>query len=78
MKTATDNRTPSTTLYTVAQFSERHSFISQGGLRFQIFNAENNGLASFGAIVRMGRKVLIDESRYFEWVESLREKKVVS
>jgi hypothetical protein len=78
MKTATDNRIPSTTLYTVAQFSERHSFISQGGLRFQIFNAENNGLASFGAIVRMGRKVLIDESRYFEWVESLREKKVVS
>ena len=58
MKTATDNRTPSTTLYTVAQFSERHSFISQGGLRFQIFNADNNGLSAFGAIVRMGRKVL--------------------
>ena len=32
------------------------SFISQGGLRFQIFNAHDNDLASFGAIIRMGRK----------------------
>ncbi|MFL2915357.1 MAG: hypothetical protein ACJZ45_02870 [Nitrospinia bacterium] len=65
-------------LLTVSQFCIKHVFITQGGLRFQIFNAGNNGLASSGAIVRMGRKVLIDESRYFEWVESLREKKVVS
>ena len=64
-------------LLTVSQFCAKHSFISQGGLRFQIFNADNNGLASFSAIVRMGRKVLIDESRHFEWVESLREKKTV-
>jgi hypothetical protein len=33
-------------------------------------------LASFGAIVRLGRRVLIDEGRYFEWVESLRGEKV--
>ena len=64
-------------LLTVSQFCIKHAFITQGGLRFQIFNADNNGLASFGAIVRMGRKVLIDESCYFEWVESLREKKTV-
>ena len=64
-------------LLTVSQFCAKPSFISQGGLRFQIFNADNNGLASFSAIVRMGRKVLIDESRYFEWVESLRKKKTV-
>ena len=64
-------------LLTVSQFCIKHAFITQGGLRFQIFNADNNGLASFSAIVRMGRKVLIDESRYFEWVESLREKKTV-
>ena len=64
-------------LLTVSQFCTKHLFITQGGLRFQIFNADNNGLSSFGAIVRMGQKVLIDESRYFEWVESLREKKAV-
>ena len=77
MNTVTKQQTTTPILSTVPQFCAKHSFISQGGLRFQIFNADNNGLSSFGAIVRMGRKVLIDESRYFEWVESLREKKTV-
>ena len=65
-------------LLTVSQFCTKHSFISQGGLRFQIFNAHDNGLASFGAIVRLGRRVLIDEGRYFEWIENLREGKKVN
>ena len=77
MNTVTIQQATTPTLSTVPQFCTKHSFISQGGLRFQIFNADNNGLASFSAIVRMGRKVLIDESRYFEWVESLRDKKTV-
>ena len=77
MNTATKQQTTTLTLLTVPQFCANHSFISQSGLRFQIFNADNNGLSSLGAIVRMGRKVLIDESRYFEWVESLRKKRTV-
>ena len=76
MDTSTKQQTTNPTLSTVQQFCEKHPFISQGGLRFQIFNADNNGLSSFGAIVRMGRKVLIDEFRYFEWVDSLRDEKV--
>ena len=59
-------------LLTVSQFCTKHAFIKEGGLRFQIFNANDNELSSFDAIIRMGRKVLIDENRYFEWVESLR------
>lgn len=78
MNTATKKQATTPTLSTVSQFCTKHPFITQGGLRFQIFNADNNGLSSFGAIVRMGRKVLIDESRYFEWVESLRENKAVN
>ena len=65
-------------LLTVSQFCAKHSFISQGGLRFQVFNAHDNGLASFGAIVRLGRRGLIDEGRYFEWIENLREGKKVN
>lgn len=78
MEQTKEQHTGNPSLFTVPQFCEKHSFISQSGLRFQIFNADNNGLSSFGAIVRMGRKVLIDENRYFEWVESLRGKKVES
>ena len=66
------------TLSTVQQFCEKHPFISQGGLRFQIFNAQQNGLSAHGAIIRLGRKVLIDESRYFDWVDSLRDEKATT
>lgn len=65
------------TLLTVKQFSERHPAFSEGSLRFQIFNAEprktsrgeipGNGLAS--ALVRLGRKVMIDEAAFFTWLD---------
>jgi|SaaInlStandDraft_5_1057022.scaffolds.fasta_scaffold156360_1 hypothetical protein len=58
------------TLLTVNQFTEKNPFATEGGLRFQIFNANQNGLAESGAIVRIGRKVLIDEGKYFAWIES--------
>lgn len=57
-------------LLTVTQFCERHFFISQGGIRYQIFNAKDNGLEAAGALVRLGRRVLIDENNYFKWIAS--------
>ena len=56
-------------LSTVQQFSEKHPAFSQGGLRWQIFNEHTNGLAESGAILRVGRKVLIDEARFFDWLD---------
>jgi hypothetical protein len=53
---------------TVTQFPTKHPAFTKGGLRFQIFNADKNGLGASGAIVRMGRKILIDEAKYFDWV----------
>ena len=64
---------PPRTLRTVKQFAERHSFLTEPSLRFQIFNRASNGLESSGAIVRLGRKILIDEERYFAWVDSQQE-----
>ena len=55
---------------TVKQFCERYPAFTHGGLRFQIFNESNNGLKASGAIIRNGRKVLIDEEKYFLWLES--------
>ncbi len=54
-------------LLTVRQFSERHPAFTQGSLRNLIFNAKTNGLDS--ALVRIGRKVLIDESAFFAWID---------
>lgn len=57
-------------LLTVSQFAEKHPFVTQGGLRFQIFKAKENGLEKSGALVRLGRRVLIDEAKYFYWIEN--------
>ena len=53
-------------LLTVNQFIEEHNFTTHGGLRYLIFNAKENGLEK--AIARIGRKILIDEAKFFEWV----------
>ena len=62
------NQTPN--LKTVPQFSESNPAFPVGGLRWQIFNQEKNGLKDAGAIVRVGRKVLIDVDKYFAWIYS--------
>ena len=66
------------TLYTIEQFATAQPAFSAAALRNLIFKAEarqstkgtipGNGLIECGAIVRIGRKVLIDEDRFFEWV----------
>ncbi|WP_347987337.1 hypothetical protein [Methylomonas sp. AM2-LC] len=57
-------------LSTVKQFQQKHFAFKESGLRALIFNEHTNGLAKSGAIVRIGRKVLIDEAKFFAWVES--------
>ena len=54
---------------TVNQFTAKHTAFNLGGLRSIIFNEHQNGLAKSGAIVRIGRKILIDEAKFFAWVE---------
>ena len=40
-----------------------------GGLRYLIFNAETNGFDEHEVIKRRGRNVLIDEEKFFEWLD---------
>lgn len=65
------------TLLTVRQFSEAHAAFSQGAIRNLIFlseprktslgNLPGNGLSI--ALVRIGRKILLDEAKFFEWID---------
>ncbi len=55
---------------TVQQFHQRHPAFTLGGLRHQIFNEHTNGLAKSGAVIRNGRRVLINELKYFGWLEA--------
>ena len=69
-------------LSTVRQFSEKYPAFSQGSLRNLIHlsterysskgKIPGNGLAV--ALVRIGRKLLIDESKFFEWIEKQNQK----
>jgi hypothetical protein len=59
---------------TVTQFCESYPAFKNGGIRGLIFHENSNGLAKSGAIVRMGRKVLIRPDRFFSWMESGQKK----
>jgi len=58
------------TYLTVPQFSKKHTAFPQGGLRDRIFHEKTNGLKKSGAIVRNGRRVLINEEKFFQWLEA--------
>ena len=55
---------------TVSQFVNQHPAFNTGGLRSLVFQEHQNGLAESGAIVRIGRKVLINQQKFFAWIES--------
>lgn len=66
------------TLLTVRQHADKHPAFPQGSLRNLIFLAESrktskgtikgNGLDV--ALVRLGRKLLIDEAKFFQWIDA--------
>ena len=68
-------------LLSIRQFSEKHPAFSQGSLRNLIFLSGNretsrgtikgNGLNI--ALIRIGRKILIDEAKFFQWVDAQQE-----
>lgn len=55
-------------LIPVPKWNLHHEWPPQGGLRHLIFFAKTNGFDS--VIRRVGRRILIDEDAFFEWVES--------
>lgn len=67
------------TLFTVEQFPTVEPSFTSASLRNLIFKAQprrssqgvvpGNGLLECGAIVRVGRKVLIHRAKFLEWVQ---------
>ena len=55
---------------TIKQFTEHHNAFNHGGMRHLIFHEETNGLKESGAIIRVGRKILINEPKFFSWLEN--------
>ena len=52
-------------LIPVTRWNDYHVWPPIGGLRHLIFHEKTNGFSA--CVVRVGRRVLIDEAKFFEW-----------
>ena len=52
----------------VTEWTKYHAWPPLGGLRHLIFNAKENGFID--CIRKIGNRVLIDEQRFFKWVDT--------
>jgi len=59
----------STRLSTVPQFASQHGGLTLGGLRHMLFHLGRE-LEDAGVVVRFGRRILIDEARFLEWLRA--------
>lgn len=57
-------------LLKVSQVIERNPGLSEGGVRWDLFHRDQNGLAATGAVIRRGRHLLLDEDRYLAWMRT--------
>lgn len=55
-------------LIPLTKWPEYHPHPPIGGLRHLVFNSQKSGFDK--VIRRVGKRVLIDEAAYFEWVEA--------
>ena len=59
-----------TQLLTVRQLSDDQPALTEGGIRWDLFHRQTNGLAASGAVIQHGRKILIDPELYIAWIAS--------
>ena len=55
---------------TVKQFCEKYRAFPEGGVRWQIFNEDRNGLREAGAILKVRKRRYVDVPRYFTWLRA--------
>lgn len=64
-----DNNIPS--LLTINGFCEKHSFLTPSALRNKIFYSAQNRMDEFKVVVKLGKRVYINEDNFFNWLESV-------
>jgi transposase len=57
-------------LFTLKQFVEEQQLFSMGSIRNMIHKRNENGLENSGAVVRYGRKILINKEKFFQWLQN--------
>lgn len=61
---------PTTRLIPLADWPKHHPWPTAPALRFYVYNAKLNGFEKHGVVKRIGRRILIDEAAFFDWVDA--------
>jgi hypothetical protein len=61
-------------LLTVKDFCNKHKYPTISAMRYLIFNAEKTGFSK--CIRHLGRRVLISEEKWFEYIEEINQPRV--
>jgi hypothetical protein len=69
-----DKKISHSRLIPLTDWSKYHVYPPVGGLRHLVFHSDENGFHK--VVKRIGRRVLIDETAYFEWVKEKNEQEV--
>lgn len=68
MPAKTETPTAARKLIPLSKWNETHSYPPTGTLRHLVFNCETNGFDR--CVRRLGRRILIDEAAFFEWIDT--------
>jgi len=55
-------------IHSVNQVAKKIPALTEPAIRWHLFNRKLNGLSDSGAIIKNGRRVLIDFPKYLEWL----------
>lgn len=64
------DRTVEQELYTVDQLARAEPALTVGQIRWLLFNRDENGLVEAGAVVQIGRRVLLRRRNFLRWASS--------
>ena len=53
---------------TVKQLAEKNPYLTESAIRWMLFNRKTNGLSV--AVTKLGKKILVDDEKFDQWVES--------
>lgn len=56
---------------TVKQLVAKNPYLTESAIRWMLFNRKENGLSA--AVTKLGKKILVDDHKFNEWVASHRE-----
>jgi hypothetical protein len=61
---------PLNNFITIGQYTSRYSWPNEKAMRWLIYTAEEKGIGN--CFIRVGRRVLVDEKAFLNWLESNR------